>query len=485
MRPLSTFALLESHKAMAEEITAGTGLARREGEPVPNIKNRVMNGSLQVDDGMLDIPDPYGREINKKYDATLRPGLGYVVPYDGYGWRRVEMMYRMIEESPTRSACFEAICSGVLGTGPIATDNATHDRDSIPEADPDAMDALLELLEQVDPNFDSLDLYEWSEAAIQGLNADGNIYFLITATPIAFGVYDVTVETPDAREVGPIFTESGEPKEAVVSALLLENMSQDKNARLVSYYPTIDEDEDGVKTTLVHVKRRAPGRRFSGLPRSRASLKYQYAESQYGTYLNKGVGNGFTGAIFIEVAGGALGNGSSRIDPTTNEPVKGEAAALQEHFELKVTNKGEGRRVMVRVRQPDDTPAEVHEFNPDSTGKDEQIRGETARDQIITTDGWHRLLLGIPTSGKLGGSGEYSEAYKNCYFSRLRPDAAITGRAIELVLLALGQMTETPTDLWLDNYSIDFGAKFRQYLQMTDQTETPATVVVENDDQQE
>jgi hypothetical protein len=453
---------------MGDEVVKGSGLSRREGTPVGDLKERVMNGVLRIDDGMLDIPDPYGQEINKKHNARLNPGVGYVVPYDGKGWERLKMLYRMIEESPTRAACFESICGGVLGTGPIATNNESYDRDSIPVADKFGMDILVDILADCDPSFQELDLYEWSEAGIQGLNADGNIYFLITATPVAFGVYECNVETPDAREVGPLWTESGSPTEAVVSSLLLDEFSNDENARVVSYWPEVDEDEDGVRRTLIHLKRRAPGRRFSGLPRSRTSLRYQYAEAQYGAYLNKGIGNGFTGAIFVEVTGEANQGDSPRIGPD-GEPIKGEAQKLQSHFENKVTNKGEGRRVITRVRTFDDKPAFIHEFNAETTGSDEAIRSETAREQIITTEGWHRLLLGIPTKGKLGGSGEYSEAYKNAYFSRLRPDAALCGRAIEKVIHALGVLTDTDTESWLDNYSIDFGAKFRQYLEITDQ----------------
>ena len=129
------------------------------------------------------------------------------------------------------------------------------------------------------------------------------------------------------------------------------------------------------------------------------------------------------------------------------------------------------KRYIIRRRLPDDTPATVHEFKANTEHEYHESMGAQAERQIIKTHGWHSLLMGMPTAGKLSNSSEFKEVYRVYYNNRIRPKQETALRPIITAFQAFETMQRGKMDITA-RLSLGLYNLYSDYLT----TETPAQV---------
>jgi hypothetical protein len=230
----------------------------------------------------------------------------------------------------------------------------------------------------------------------------------------------------------------GEPKMILVSEIWTDDYIQRHPPEFLSVFPEFTENQDGVQSTIIHCKNEVEGRDWYGLPDSISSFFYQYLEVQLGDYSTKGYANRWTGDILIETA-------SDEEEGSTH--TTSFRTALKKTF----TNKGDGERIVHRNRLPDDPQTFIYEFKEDKSWEFHKHESQRAEEQIIKSHNWHKVLMGLPTAGKLGNeTGEgFRELYKNKYYNVIKPLQVKTMQPFNMLFKVAAEFL---------NYTVEGGA---------------------------
>ncbi len=365
--------------------------------------------------GIGEIVDPIGEELRDP-DLIRMGYLDYpIVPFFDTGDQLLGFFRKMYELSPTHGSCIESIGNYVYG-GEFMVSKKTSPGFYIPgeeylAATPDYM-RMIKFIESLNPGFNGANLLSEVESFYTNLKATGNAYLKVDFVTVAGKRY-VYIKSIDAEKMRYFYSDVNDPdKTLMLSPLWNSDFLYRFPPKFISTYPNITDFGNGVQSTIIHVKDIALGRDWYGLPKSKNSLRSQYTEVQLGQYQNEGYASDFIARAFIEI-----------VDEGDDDDEEYDGSfddAVRDTF----TNSADAankKRILIRRRLPDDTPAFVHEFKANTDHEYHTATSENAEKQIIKSHNWHSVLMGIPTPGKLGGQGEFKEIYETKYFSVILP----------------------------------------------------------------
>lgn len=174
--------------------------------------------------------------------------------------------------------------------------------------------------------------------------------------------------------------------------------------KIVEYamYPAFSQHEDGTMRSLIYVKDEALYRNWYGLPKSFASVYFQFLEYQLGKYTTRGYENFWLPAAFIETFDMPNETDEARAEADARELVKKLANVY--------TNSGDGKKlpVVFRAATHGTTPTSITQFNPQTHENFHERMSEIAQKQILKTHGWHSSLL-EKTAGSIGNNSENAD----------------------------------------------------------------------------
>lgn len=320
---------------------------------------------------------------------------------------------RTASYSSTHHACIRAKKNFIFGGEfeMIANKRAGFRRNDSDETKKEAKisdqdyDAFIDFIESLNPDFDGDVLL--NEATLTFLNYDtyGNAFiradFITVGSERRVQIYDVCAESCRYYATYP-----SEEKIVLISkSWELDYISKYKPVA-VPLYPNVHEVEDGVFSTIIHIKNSAVNRDWYGLPTAMGSIFAQYTEMQLGKYSNQGYAEDWTGRVFFETV----------TDNSENN--KGFLSNLRRVF----SHKGKGRKVIHRNRMTNEEPTKVHEFNTDNKSWEfHKHETERAENQIVKSHQLNKYLLGQSQAGKLGASQEFIDIYETFYLNVIRP----------------------------------------------------------------
>jgi hypothetical protein len=232
----------------------------------------------------------------------------------------------------------------------------------------------------------------------------------------------------------------------------------DNEPRVIPMYPDFDEQERGVRRTLIHIKNEFVGRNYYGLPNSIGSLMYQFLEYQQGKYTVEGYANDWTAKLFIEAS--VMGEPDGELDE------EGFGEAIQQSF----SNAGQGKKILFRAKPEGLTETRIHEFQNNTNEAFHKTMGEIAEDKIIASHDWHPVL-NSKTAGSLGGSTEFDTIYRQKYTSVIMPFQNVLANTIALCFANLSEFYNYD----LQGLSLGFANMLQDYLDSNQQQNVPNT----------
>jgi len=132
-------------------------------------------------------------------------------------------------------------------------------------------------------------------------------------------------------------------------------------------------------------------------------------EGQQGQYSTENYANDFTPRVYIEYDN----------DPEDDE---GKGEEFEQAVRDAYTQTGKKKkRFILKSRLPGDKESKIHEFAPNMDHEWHETMARVAESQIIKSHGFHPLLLGNQTPGKLGQTQEFAKVYKQVNFATIRP----------------------------------------------------------------
>lgn len=311
--------------------------------------------------------------------------------------------------SPTHGGCIQNMQTYITGGGLRAVQQVRPGA-SFARAEylgKEQEETVFDFIETWHPEVDLNYFMEQVNAVYLNLSTFGNGFVKVTISKIA-GKISMYFESIDAEKVRYLITQDGS-KKVGISALWDFEYTSRYFPEIAPVYPEMEAGDDGTITTVIHVKNKAVGRDWYGLPKSYPSIFYQFIEYQLGDYSTKGYANMWTGKVFMETAG-------------DNVEVNGdEMAEFRQALGDTFSSGGKGKTLVHRHRGEGDPATIVHEFADTKSHEFHDSIAAIAEKQIIKSHDWSHVLMSIPQPGRLGGSGEFNEIYESKYGSVIIP----------------------------------------------------------------
>ena len=369
----------------------------------------MSNGGASASFG--NLRSPIEEEIKDLEQEQLTFKQFPIVPFMDRSDAMLKLLRKVKTYSPTHGSCIASIGDYVLnGEFDVIRKkrNGFKDRNPLEEVSDVDFNLFIDFIESLNPESNGSLLLSEVRKAYLNYKTYGNCFIRMDLVEIAGNRY-VYIYNVDAEMCRYWITLRGQDRVILISELWTDDYIQRHPPTFVDLFPHFTDMGDGVMSTIIHCSNDVEGRDWYGLPDSINSFFYQYEEYQLGDYTTKGYANRWTGDKYIETAGDIEGQ-----DP------HGEfRGALKKTF----SNDGEGERIVHRHRNTDDPQTYIYEFKEDKSWEFHKHEGERAEAQIIKSHNWHKILMGLPTPGRLGGeTGEaFREIYKNKYFNVIRP----------------------------------------------------------------
>lgn len=409
------------------------------------------------------ICDPIADEI-RDIDTALK--MAYtkypVVPFFDGADATLSFFRKMKEQSPTQGTCIERIGVYTFGEGLkvarkkragfVLTDEDVEVTDS--EAN-----QFIDFLEGLNANMDGDVLLTEMWQSHENLKTYGNYLLRVDMVEVA-GSRFVYFKVIDCEEWRYKLTRANEPRVVMVSPLWTLDYINRNPPEFLPVYPRVEKTGRGVMTTAIHIKNNTLSRPWYGIPDSFQSLRYQLMEAQQGQYSTENYANDFSPRIIIEYEGDSEGDGADDFDK-----------AMSQTF----TNRGKDRkRLVTRNRQIDEKPMTIHEVKANADHQFHTAMSTEAERQVVKSHGWHRVLLGSPTPGRLGENQEFQQVYRMINFATIRPyRQELLGGWHKALALADEFMNGTPTVT--ADMSITFDDLFKDFLEATIQEDRGST----------
>jgi len=311
--------------------------------------------------------------------------------------------------SPTHGSCIQNMQNYITGGGLRAVQKVRPGA-SFARAeflDKAQEEAVYDFIETWHPDIDVFYLMEQVNGVYLNLATFGNGFVKVTISKIG-GKVSMYFESVDAEKVRYLITIDGSRKVGI-SALWDYEYTSRYFPEVFPVYPEMGANEDGSITTVIHIKNKAVGRDWYGLPKSYSSIFYQFIEYQLGDYSTKGYANMWTGKTFMETAGDDVEVNSAEMEEFR--------AALRDTFSAG----GKGKTIVHRHRSQADPATMIHEFEDTKSHEFHESIAAIAEKQIIKAHDWSHILMSIPQPGRLGGSGEFLEIYEAKYGAVIIP----------------------------------------------------------------
>lgn len=355
------------------------------------------------------ICDPVTDEI-RDYDRAkqLAYNIFPIVPFFDGADATLRFFRKMKEQSPTHGAVIDRIGVFTFGEGLKVVrkkrpgfvlqteDNTAGDGEA---------NQFIDFVESINPDFDGEAMLTEMWQSHENLKTYGNYFLRVDMVEVA-GVRAVFFKILDCETVRYKLTSKGEKKVLLVSPLWTWEYLQRETPEYLPVYPNIERTGRGMKSTVIHIRNNVVSREWYGMPDSFPSLRYQLLEAQQGQYSTENYANDFIPRTIIEVEADTEDDGSDGFD-----------AAVKATY----TNRAqEKKRVVIRRRLPDEKPMVVHEMKANTDHEYHVKMSDEAERQIVKSHGFHKVLLGSPTPGKLGQNQEFQQVYRHVNFTTIR-----------------------------------------------------------------
>jgi hypothetical protein len=355
------------------------------------------------------ICDPVTDEI-RDYDRAKQ--LAYskfpIVPFFDGADATLRFFRKMKEQSPTHGAVIDRIGVFTFGEG-LKVVKKKRPGFILQTEDADVSDneanQFIDFIESINPNFDGEALLTEQWQSHENLKTYGNYFLKVDMVEIA-GSRFVFFKILDCENVRYKLTSKGEKKMVLVSPLWTWDYLSRNTPEYLPVYPNIERTARGTKTTVIHVRNNVVSREWYGMPDSFSSLRYQLLEAQQGQYSTENYANDFIPRTIIEIEGDTENDGSDGFDEAVKATYTNQAQ--------------EKKRVVIRRRLPDEKEMKVHEMKANTDHLFHIGMSEEAERQIVKSHGFHKVLLGTPTSGKLGQNQEFQQVYRHVNFTTIR-----------------------------------------------------------------
>lgn len=397
-------------------------------------------------DPVADEIRDYDREINYAY--TKFP----IVPFFDGADATLRFFRKMKEQSPTQGACIERIGVFAIGEGISLVRKKRAGfilNDDNTEVSDQEANQFIDFVESINPDFDGDSLLSEIWQSHENLKTYGNYFIRVDMVEVA-GNRFVFFKVLDCETVRYKLTKPNEPKVLMVSPLWTWDYLSRYTPDYLPLYPRFEKTGRGMKSTVIHVKNNVVNREWYGMPDSFPSLRYQLMESQQGQYATENYANDFIPRTIIEIESDTEDDGNDGFD-----------AAVKATYTNRATEK---KRVVIRRRLPDEKEMKVHEVKGNADYQFHVAMSEEAERQVIKSHGFHKVLLGSPTPGRLGQSQEFQQVYRYVNFTTIR--------AYRLELLSGWQKAMELADNFINGkatvtatMSFNFKDLFEDYLQ--------------------
>lgn len=373
------------------------------------VKKRLFKGSKRNAGCFGAVCDPVADEIK----VLSKEGLAYdqysIIPFFDSGDATLRFFRKMKDYSPTHGGVIESIKNYVLG-GELTVAKKkvsgfrSKNKGEVSESDEAR---FIEFIENLHPNVDGSTLLDEVSGSYENWKTYGNIIIRVDIDFIA-GESFSQITSIDCEDARYHYTEAGEDKIMLISQCW-DKAHLDKNPPdFVGVYPAYTENEDGSISTIIHHKNKVVGRDWYGQPGSISSLYFQYMELQLGQFATQGYSNEFTPKVFFETSG----------DP---EDEFDDLEEFNKAIEATFTNNGSKKRIIHRRKLNSDSPANVVQFDANTDHEFHIGMAAEAERQIIKSHNWSKILMGIPTTGKLGNENERESILDDKHKNVIRP----------------------------------------------------------------
>jgi|GEM_PF-6780812 len=356
---------------------------------------------------LVSIADPIEEELRDIEKAKMAYAVLPIIPFFDNSDATLKVLRKLASLSPTEGSCINSIADYVLGGGLQIVDrvrpgvSTSRSQRKSPEAENLAFDDF----ESWHPDIDIAYLLDQVESCFMNYAIFGNIALHVKWFEIGGEKY-IHFESIDMEDWRFWATYPGEPKLAVISPIWTYDYITRFPPKYVGVYPHITEEE-GISETIIHLNNKIPGRPWYGLPKSHQALYYKYWEYQLGDYGTKGYANQWSARVFLETAG-------DNVEPGDIDQFR---ANLKKTFSFRE----DAKRVLHRHRNLSAEKTQVYEFKDDKSHEFHVAVSDIAERNIIKAHNWHRVLMGVPTPGRLGGQNDFSDIFKVKYNTIIAP----------------------------------------------------------------
>ena len=400
----------------------------------PKQQDRLQGGKAGA---FGDVRNPLADELKDIERVKQTYSLLPIVPFFDNGDATLRVFRMLKDLSPTQGSCITDIGRYVLG-GEISIETkkkagfASFNQGQVKESDKETFADFVESLNPTMAKRGGSHILNVAKGVYQNKKTYGNSFVRLNMVQVGKSRF-CYIENIDAENVRYWATMPNEPKSVVISALWDYDYILRNTPEMVGVYPNISDNGNGVLSTIFHDFEKVTNRDWYGQPDSVSSIFQQFAEMQQGQYFTEGYASDFAGRVFFEYVG------------TGDE----DSADFDEAVQNTFTNKAgkNKKRVVMRMRLPEDTATTVHEFGANTEHEFHLGVSELTEKEIIKTHGWNKILMGIPQAGKLGGSAEFMQIYQQKNETLINPLRVAVMQSINLALEVAEEFITGKTDL--------------------------------------
>lgn len=333
-----------------------------------------------------------------------------IVPFLEGSDATLSVLRKLRDYSPTHGSCIENQSDYIFGGEFVLNRKkkagfATN-KDEV-EVTESEFDAYIEFIENLFPDYDGAQLLEVGISLFDNFKTFGNAYMRIDKYEVA-GTKFVKFSSIDCTDIRYFATQPQEDKLFVISPYWGFGYITENPPEFVSAYPNFTENEEtGIESTIIHIKTKTIARDWYGTPKTLNSIYFQYMELQLGEYGTDGYAKRWTGDKYIETA--------------SDEEDEDDGNDFETQLEETFSNKGHGRRIVYRNRLTSDPQTYIYEFKDTDSHEFHVAMSDESERQIIKSHNWHRVLMGVPSKGKLGPGNEFKEVFRTKYLTVIKP----------------------------------------------------------------
>lgn len=426
-----------------------------EDEPVKKRIGRRKQGRCNF---FSELCDPIGDELKRLrgVNELIYDSLS-VIPFFDDGDANLRFFRKCKDLSPTHSACISSQCDYIVG-GELevikkkkAGFKRRASRETIDEAE------MCEFIESLNPSMDGDEIIKIVEALFINLKVYGNAFLKVSLVTIREGEKRCFLEVVDCEKVRYHNSPEGEDDTVLISTSWEAQSFFDEEAEFVKVYPNMTTNtKTGTQTIMFHLKNKTVGRDYYSLPDSIGSMYFWYLEIQQGQFGTEGYASDFVPTVFFEY--------------TSDAEDEDDEDDFEDAIEMTFTNRARHKRkVMSRRKNQGEDATQVHQFESNTNESFHEKMSDIAERQIIKTHNWHKVLLGVPTAGRLGNEKEFETVFKTKYKTVIRPFQKRIMTIINKALMLCGDFMENQI---MESQSLDLANIYPEFFEIKKENES-------------